>query len=673
MGDKAQENDFRVKTSIFYKLLLNVVLLVSVAVGISTYYAVKLESRALTDGLIHNATQMADNIASSAQSAFWSLNWIYVEKQFHKSRQRKSGELIYAKLAKPNGEVYLADKKEYYGDNIDTSLLFTKETLLQDYFFTETNERGILFVEPVKIGNETWYVMLGISLQPIEASVDLLIFRTLSLGAIIILLGAIISFFLFRSISRPIINLANTAKIISDGDFDHKVTVTSTDEVGLLGRSFNQMMDKLNVAREEECRNKREIEEKNISLEHEIEERRQAQEALQQSEEKYRNILESIQEGYFEVDLTGSITFFNEAFQGMSGYSGDELFGMNNREVTTPETAHKMYQFFNEIYRTGKSAHVIDYEMIPREGSKRFFGLSASLKRDINGKPTGFRGVARDMTERKQYELQLKRAKEEAETANRAKSEFLANMSHELRTPLNVIIGFTELVVDRNFGDLTDVQEEYLNDVLQSSRHLLSLINDILDLSKIEVGKLELKPSKVNLEILLKNSLVMVKEKALKHGLKLSTKIKEVQDTIHADERKLKQIVYNLLSNAVKFTPDGGSIIVSACSLNLPERRMSTKDGREITLPAPNDHEQTDKANFVEVSIRDTGIGISQENLDRIFKSFEQIDGSYSRKYQGTGLGLSLSRSLIELHGGRIWAESEGEGKGSTFRFVIPV
>ena len=673
MGDKAQEDDFRVKTSIFYKLLLPVVLLVSVAVGITTYYAVKLESKALTQGLIHTATHMADNIASSAESAFWSLNWIYVEKQLHKSHQRKCEKLIYAKLVKPDGEVYLADKKEYYGNIVDTSLLFAKETLLQDYLFTETNERGILLVEPVKIGNDTWYVMLGISLRSIEASVALLIFRNLSLGAIIVLLGVIISFFLFRSISKPIINLAHTVKNISDGDFDQKVIITSTDEVGLLGRSFNQMMDKLNAAREEERKSKREIEEKNISFEREMEERRQAQAALQQSEEKYRNILESIQEGYFEVDLVGNLTFFNEALHRISGYSREEMLGMNNREYTTPETAHKMYKIFGEIYRTGKPAKVIDYEIILKDGSRRVFELSASLKRDIKGKPTGYRGVVRDMTERNQYELQLKRTKEEAEAANRAKSEFLANMSHELRTPLNAIIGFTELVVDRSFGDINDVQEEYLNDVLQSSRHLLALINDILDLSKIEAGKLELKPSNVNLEILLKNSLVMVKEKAMKHGLKLSTKIKKGQNTIHADERKLKQVIYNLISNAVKFTPDGGSIIVSACSLNLPERRMPTQDGREITLPAPNDHEQTNKANFVEVSIKDTGIGISQENLDRIFKSFEQIDGSYNRKYQGTGLGLSLSRDFVELHGGRIWAESEGEDKGSTFRFVIPV
>jgi signal transduction histidine kinase len=311
--------------------------------------------------------------------------------------------------------------------------------------------------------------------------------------------------------------------------------------------------------------------------------------------------------------------------------------------------------------------------MIRKDGTKRIFGFSSSLKRDIKGMPTGFRSVVRDVTERNQYELQLRQAKEDAETANRAKSEFLANMSHELRTPLNAIMGFTELVVDRTFGDLNDDQAEYLNDALDSSRHLLSLINDILDISKVEAGKLEFQPSDVDLEMLLERSLIMVKEKAMKQRLKLSTETKRIQDTIHADERKLKQVIYNLISNAAKFTPDGGSIIISACYLNLPERSILTRDGREIILPPPNNQEQKDKTRFVEVSIKDTGIGISQENLGRIFEPFAQVETSHNRKYQGTGLGLSLTQNLIELHGGRVWAESEGEGKGSNFRFVIPV
>jgi signal transduction histidine kinase len=254
----------------------------------------------------------------------------------------------------------------------------------------------------------------------------------------------------------------------------------------------------------------------------------------------------------------------------------------------------------------------------------------------------------------------LSEAKKEAESGSRAKSEFLANMSHELRTPLNHILGFTELVLDKNFGDLNEVQEEYLGDVHHSSKHLLSLINDILDLSKIEAGKLELQPSHVNLKMLLENSLVMIKEKAMRHDIQLSMDVDGIPETIKADERKLKQIMYNLLSNAAKFTPDRGEIRVSANRIN----------GSQFQFTGSSQYAGGD---FIEISVADTGIGINHEELERIFDHFLQIENSASRRYQGTGLGLSLSKSLVELHGGKIWAESKGKDKGSVFRFIIPV
>lgn len=232
----------------------------------------------------------------------------------------------------------------------------------------------------------------------------------------------------------------------------------------------------------------------------------------------------------------------------------------------------------------------------------------------------------------------------QARAANVAKSDFLANMSHELRTPLNVILGFTELILDKQCGDITPQQEEFLGDVIQSANHLLSLINDILDLTKVEAGKLELELSEVALRDLLSRSLVILKEKALKHDIRLSAQVEAVPESITADERKLKQILYNLLANAIKFTPDGGEVGLKA----------ELSDG------------------FVRVSVKDSGIGIKKEDLERIFNQFEQADNSLSRNYQGTGLGLSLTRNLVELHGGKIWAESGGEGKGASFHFLIP-
>ena len=268
---------------------------------------------------------------------------------------------------------------------------------------------------------------------------------------------------------------------------------------------------------------------------------------------------------------------------------------------------------------------------------------------------------ARDNLEKtvKMRTAELIKAKKHAVEANKAKSEFLANMSHELRTPLNHIIGFTQLIIDKQVGDLNETQEDYLNDVHNSSQHLLSLINDILDLSKVEAGKLELQSSLINLPELLDSCLILVKEKTMRHSIELQLEVNGLDKTISADERKLKQIMYNLLSNAVKFTPDGGKILVKARRYDLEGTAKS---------PAISNLNHS-----IFISISDTGVGLKSEDLDLIFNPFQQADNTKNRNYQGTGLGLSLTKKLVELHGGIIWAESEGEGCGATFNFALPI
>jgi signal transduction histidine kinase len=238
--------------------------------------------------------------------------------------------------------------------------------------------------------------------------------------------------------------------------------------------------------------------------------------------------------------------------------------------------------------------------------------------------------------------LEIEDKSRQLEVASQHKSEFLANMSHELRTPLNAIIGFSEVLTERMFGELNEKQDEYLKDIYASGQHLLSLINDILDLSKIEAGRMELEPTDFDLPSAIDNALTLVRERAGRRGITLAREIDSRAGTIRADERKVKQIVLNLLSNAIKFTPEGGRIDV----------RATVHDG------------------LVEISVTDTGVGIAPEDQETVFEEFRQV-GTADKKVEGTGLGLALSRKFIELHGGRIWVKSE-IGQGSTFTFTLP-
>jgi signal transduction histidine kinase len=277
----------------------------------------------------------------------------------------------------------------------------------------------------------------------------------------------------------------------------------------------------------------------------------------------------------------------------------------------------------------------------------------------------------------RQKNAQLEFAVNKAHETDRLKSQFLANMSHEFRTPLNHIIGFTELLLDRRLGKLNKAQQEYLSDVHHSSQHLLVLINDVLDLSMIEAGKLSLEPKDVDIKELLRKGLDMIRPKTVERGIELRVDTDGLPETVRADERAFTQILYNLLSNAVKFTPDGGKVEIWAQTIDC--HRVSGNEeapqGGESIEDRSTWREALDAGgrHCIAVSVSDTGVGVGPEDQHRIFDRFEQVDGSASRRYEGAGLGLALTKGLVELQGGRIWVESQGEGRGSTFCFVIPI
>ena len=363
----------------------------------------------------------------------------------------------------------------------------------------------------------------------------------------------------------------------------------------------------------------------------------------------YRELVEGANSIILRMDVKGNVTFFNEFAKKFFGFREEEILGRSVIGTIVPltDTAGKDLKVMIGDIMVHPERYVNnENENMTREGRRVWIAWSNRAITEKDGHVKEVLCIGNDITILKEAEKEILKAKEAAESANRAKSSFLANMSHELRTPLNAIIGFAELMKDEMAEAADDKQKEYIGYILESAKHLLSLINDILDLSRVEAGKMTLELSDFDLKDLLKRSLIIMSERAVKQGITLSSDIKEGVGIVSADERKIKQVIFNVLSNAVKFTPNGGKVALEA----------SQTGDNEIT-----------------VSVRDSGIGIDKKDSAKVFSEFEQIDSEYSRKYAGTGLGMPLSKKFIELHNGKMSFESEGKARGTRFYFTLPI
>ena len=382
----------------------------------------------------------------------------------------------------------------------------------------------------------------------------------------------------------------------------------------------------------------------------------QANITLQASEEKLAVTLNSIGDAVMATDTEGRITFLNPLAERLTGWTQVEATGRPVEEIFRIIDEETHQPSVNPVKETlahgtihGLGNHTL---LIARDGNEHAIADSCSPIHNIDGQVVGAVLVYRDITEHRKIEKGLEKAHHELEKlaaelkrAARAKSEFLANMSHELRTPLNSITGFSEVLYDETFGPLNVKQRQYVDNVLTRGKHLLLLINQILDMAKVEAGKMTMALSNLPMKNLLNELSMLIADMVSKKKIGMALEIAEDLPDIEADELKVKEIIYNLLSNAVKFTPEGGKIGMQA-----------KKAGSEI-----------------EIVVWDTGFGIAPENMGKIFEGFFRVDTPYSRVTEGTGLGLPLSKKLVELHGGKFSVESEGLNKGTKVRFTLPI
>ena len=473
-----------------------------------------------------------------------------------------------------------------------------------------------------------WAVWVEFPRRIIVAPAEAFLKRMIGLGLIIVAIGAFLVAWLSVGITRPLQELAQAADEIAAGDYSRRVSALRTDEIGRLGRAFNATAAEV----------------------------KSAIDALRRSQQTFAATLASIHDGVAVADANGTLVYMNPLAErilgmGMTGKSPEEWtvrHGLCSADGKTPVPADQ-----RPLVRALEGEDVRDVELFVRNVNLpdgAYIDVNAGPLRDSDGASTGawvsFRDVSlkRRLDEERVHAAELEVRGREARQANRLKSEFLANMSHELRTPLNAIIGFTDLMHKGKAGPVSAQHEEYLGDVLTSSRHLLQLINDVLDLAKVESGKMDFRPEPVDLVKLVNEVRDILRGLAASKRLRVDTEVDPQVAAAVVDHARVKQILYNYLSNAIKFTPEGGRVQVRI-----------TADG----------------ADGFRIDVTDTGVGIAAEDLAKLFVEFQQLDTTASKKYQGTGLGLALTKRLVEAHGGRVAVQS-GMGLGSTFSAILP-
>jgi PAS domain S-box-containing protein len=536
---------------------------------------------------------------------------VFVEKVLAESVWRERGEVICTRIVKGDGKIFMANDKSFYGDTVDPALLVEQHTVLPNHFFPEQKEYGTLLVHPTTVGDEGWYVMVGLSSKPVKATIRRLILHNVISGSFAVLLGAAVSFLLAQSICKPIIGLTKAAKIISGGDLEHRVTANTKDEVGELARTFNDMAVKL---RESYAR-----------LEEKVEE-------LATEKELLSITLGGMSEGVIAVDVNKRIILFNIVAENLTGWKSGEVEGRVVDKVfriVDEKTKESIESPIDRALQSVKTERGTEYDtLISRTGTECPIAVSAAPIRKSEGAVVGVVMVFRDVSHEREVD--------------RMKSDFTSSVSHELRTPLTSIKAYTATILrDPNMPQET--RSQFLAIVDEESDRLATLIEDLLEVSRIESGTIQMKQETVDVGKVIEKVLLTLTPLAHKKNIQLRKNVGDKLPTLQGDEGKIESIITNLINNAVKFTPEHGCVTVCADVAN-----------GEMVL-----------------RVSDTGMGIPRESLSKIFDRFYRVYRP-GKEIQGTGLGLSIVNKIVTMHNGRIEVESE-VGQGTTFTIFLPL
>jgi|GEM_PF-2348475 len=631
------------RLSLTFKFVLLTAAIVAAASLFTGYMLISNEKAIVESGMRARGRTIANNIASNSEYGVLVKNKKGLNEVLNKAKAEE--DLVYAMILDRRGNVlarFSEDPESPISQELDEELmrkaLSADEPLVQFYetgepekpfydiavpIMTVRADRGreeIGFAGIGGVRERIGTVRVGISLEKVNEIISGETVLSFLVTFIAVGLSVLFSGLLSIVILRPVRSLISGSRRVAEGDLEHRIEVRSDDEIGLLSDAFNQMIDEF-----KKC--KLELEGSGKNLEFKVEERARE---IKESKAYLENILRNMADGLLVLDTEGNISDVNAALEKISGQKREGLVKKRAVQALFPADRARAIEV---IEQTKKQGLITGYElnMSLKDAEKPVaVHFSGATLKDSEGKVQGIVAIIHDMRREKEVEMM--------------KSEFTSIVSHELNTPLTSIQGFVYLMLSGKLGEINADQRKHLDTVYRQSLHLKSLIGSLLDFSMIEMGRLEIEENKIDMSAVVKRSVESLDEEAKKRGSNVELDIAKKIPQVIGDEGKVERAFTHVISNALRFTPKGGEIKVSV--------KQSGKN--------------------VEISVKDNGVGIAKENLDKVFERFYQVDSSLTRRIGGIGVGLALTKAIIEAHGGSIKAESEGLDKGSKFTITLP-